>query len=125
MDIGYSINSMRTSRHKIPHNFKISRDNFEIRNFIPETDCIIYNYIMRLPDSPLILPPLPYKLDALWPVINSESMSIHYHGHHQAYVDNYNKLLKEGGSKEDKEFNYGGHVLHSLLWKNLAPFPTE
>lgn len=80
---------------------------------------------MRLPTSPLVLPRLPYELNALEPIISTEAMAVHYHGHHQTYIDNFNKLLVEGGKIEDMEFNYSGHLLHSLLWKNLAPFPTN
>jgi len=80
---------------------------------------------MKLPESPLVLPKLPYELYALEPIISEESMSVHYFGHHKGYVDNYNKLLLEEGKKEDKEFNYNGHILHSLLWKNLCTFPSK
>jgi Fe-Mn family superoxide dismutase len=41
-----------------------------------------------------ILPKLPYALDALAPHISRETMEFHYGKHHQAYVDNLNKLIK-------------------------------
>ena len=39
------------------------------------------------------LPPLPYAQDALEPYISAKTMSFHYGKHHQAYVDNLNKLV--------------------------------
>lgn len=80
------------------------------------------------------LPPLPYALDALEPVISAEIMSLHYHKHHQTYVNNLNKALEQYAiaEKENKlakmielqsaiKFNGGGHVNHSIFWTNLAP----
>ncbi len=43
--------------------------------------------------EPLQLPPLPYAQDALAPFISDTTMSYHYGKHHQAYVDNLNKLV--------------------------------
>jgi Fe-Mn family superoxide dismutase len=40
------------------------------------------------------LPKLPYAQDALAPYISLETMRYHYGKHHQAYVDNLNKLIK-------------------------------
>lgn len=39
------------------------------------------------------LPILPYALDALAPYISQETLEFHYGKHHQAYVDNLNKLI--------------------------------
>jgi Fe-Mn family superoxide dismutase len=39
------------------------------------------------------LPPLPYAQDALAPYMSAKTMSFHYGKHHQAYVDNLNKLI--------------------------------
>ena len=39
------------------------------------------------------LPPLPYAQDALAPYVSANTMSFHYGKHHQAYVDNLNKLV--------------------------------
>lgn len=41
------------------------------------------------------LPPLGYAFDALEPVIDATTMEIHHDKHHQAYVTNLNKALKE------------------------------
>lgn len=39
------------------------------------------------------LPKLPYKLDALIPILSEESLEYHYGKHHQAYVNNLNALI--------------------------------
>ena len=44
---------------------------------------------------PFTLPPLPYAKDALAPHISANTLSFHYGKHHQAYVDNLNKLVKD------------------------------
>lgn len=40
------------------------------------------------------LPKLPYALDALSPIIEKRTLEFHYGKHHQAYVNNLNKLIK-------------------------------
>jgi len=40
------------------------------------------------------LPPLPYKDDALAPIISANTIGFHYGKHHRSYVDNLNKLAK-------------------------------
>lgn len=45
--------------------------------------------------SPHVLPPLPYAENALEPVITAHTIGFHYGKHHQAYVDNLNKLVAE------------------------------
>ena len=39
------------------------------------------------------LPLLPYGKDALAPYISANTLEFHYGKHHQAYVDNLNKLI--------------------------------
>ena len=39
------------------------------------------------------LPPLPFPKDALQPFIGAETLEYHHGKHHQAYVDNLNKLI--------------------------------
>ncbi|MFZ4100149.1 MAG: superoxide dismutase [Chlamydiia bacterium] len=83
---------------------------------------------------PLELPTLPYAFDALQPAISKQIMELHYTKHHQAYVNNFNAALTkldEAMKKDDLQtvlslqaalkFNGGGHVNHSIFWKNLAP----
>lgn len=82
------------------------------------------------------LPPLPYSYDALEPHIDRMTMEIHHTKHHQAYVTNLNKALKEGGiSAESLEVllmevskhpavvrnNAGGHWNHSFFWQLMKP----
>ena len=39
------------------------------------------------------LPPLPYAIDALEPYISKTTLEYHHGKHHQAYVNNVNKLI--------------------------------
>nr|ATL76061.1 superoxide dismutase [Eleusine coracana] len=80
------------------------------------------------------LPDLPYDFGALEPAISGEIMRLHHQKHHATYVANYNKALEQldaAVSKGDAsavvqlqgaiKFNGGGHVNHSIFWKNLKP----
>lgn len=80
------------------------------------------------------LPPLGYAYDALEPAYSAELLELHYAAHHQAYVDGLNRALEgladmrgQGDFarinqlQQDLAFNYSGHLLHTLFWRNLAP----
>jgi Fe-Mn family superoxide dismutase len=77
------------------------------------------------------LPDLDYDYGALEPAISGEIMKLHHQKHHQTYVTNFNKALEQMHSSNDPQtivalqsainFNGGGHVNHSIFWKNLAP----
>jgi Fe-Mn family superoxide dismutase len=84
------------------------------------------------------LPKLKYEYYELWPYITEEQLRIHHQRHHQAYVDNANKIMAEleQARKDDDDeqlsrlnkslsFNVGGHVLHSLFWDNMQPADDE
>ena len=47
------------------------------------------------------LPPLPYGINDLAPVISQETIEYHYGKHEQTYIDNLNKLI-EGTPFADK-----------------------
>lgn len=87
------------------------------------------------------LPPLPYAYDALEPHISKEIMTLHHTKHHQTYVTGinaaeaaYSKLSTAEANDVSNlpltekialqaaiKFNGGGHINHSLFWKNLSP----
>ncbi|KAL1284763.1 Superoxide dismutase [Trichinella pseudospiralis] len=80
------------------------------------------------------LPDLPYDFGALEPYISAEIMRLHHQKHHATYVNNLNiaeEKHKEALAKKDTtaaialqpalRFNGGGHINHSIFWKNLAP----
>lgn len=79
------------------------------------------------------LPELPFSMDALEPTISKETIEYHYGKHHQAYVNNLNKLIK-GTEFEDMSlediivkssggiFNNGAQVFnHTFYWNSLSP----
>jgi Fe-Mn family superoxide dismutase len=80
------------------------------------------------------LPELPYAYNALEPFISEAQLRLHHDKHHAAYVNGANAILErldkacQAGTDVDMKatlkelsFQVGGHVLHSLFWRNLAP----
>ncbi|MFA5096746.1 MAG: superoxide dismutase [Candidatus Omnitrophota bacterium] len=84
------------------------------------------------------LPALPYAQNALESVISAQTISFHYGKHHQAYVDNLNKLIAgtefaglplekiitATAGKEDKAgiFNNASQAWnHAFYWNCLSP----
>jgi Fe-Mn family superoxide dismutase len=80
------------------------------------------------------LPPLAYRYDAFEPLLAGEIIDLHYNAHHAAYVKGANKAVEDlaearstrrfdmiGQLERNLVFNFSGHVLHSLLWRNLSP----
>ncbi|MCL2081091.1 MAG: superoxide dismutase [Oscillospiraceae bacterium] len=80
-----------------------------------------------------VLPPLPYPYNALEPVIDSETMSIHHDKLHKGIVDALNKTeLELVDARKKSDFTcikflennlafYGsGHILHSVFWTNMT-----
>ena len=84
------------------------------------------------------LPDLPYADNALEPHISANTLSFHYGKHHQAYVDNLNKMI-EGTDLAGKDladiiqavagddskagiFNNAAQVWnHTFYWNSMAP----
>jgi len=79
------------------------------------------------------LPDLDYDFAALEPHISGRIMQLHHGKHHAAYVAGANTtldLIAEARDKndltwinklqKDLAFNLGGHVNHSIFWKNLS-----
>jgi len=80
------------------------------------------------------LPDLPYDYSALEPHYSARLLALHHDKHHAGYVTGANATLEKLGEARAKgdfaainqlekslAFHLSGHVLHSLLWKNLSP----
>ena len=80
--------------------------------------------------------PLPYAHEALAPYVSAKTLSFHYGKHHQAYVDNLNKLIAgtpwagqpldkiigEAAGKADNAavFNNAAQVWnHTFFWQSM------
>jgi len=87
---------------------------------------------------PVVLPDLPYDKDALAPHITSRTLNFHYGKHHQAYVENLNKLVEgtdlvgesleiiirktTGNSDKAGIFNNAAQVWnHTFYWRSMKP----
>jgi superoxide dismutase, Fe-Mn family len=81
-----------------------------------------------------VLPDLGYDYSALEPHLSARMLELHHDKHHKAYVDGVNATLDKlaearaadelgtiVGLQKTLAFNLSGHVLHTLLWKNLNP----
>lgn len=79
------------------------------------------------------LPQLPYPIDALAPHISKETLEYHYGKHHNAYINNLNKLIA-GTEFESMSleaiikkstggiFNNAAQVWnHTFYWHSLSP----
>jgi len=83
------------------------------------------------------LPVLPYDKKALEPYISAETLEYHYGKHHQAYVDNLNKLIVGTEFADSKLtdiikkakggiFNNAAQVWnHTFYWNCLSPASKE
>jgi Fe-Mn family superoxide dismutase len=88
--------------------------------------------------SRLTLPPLPYSVDALEPVISAKTLSFHHGKHHNAYVENTNRLIvgteladlpldlivtaTAGKAERGSIFNNAAQAWnHSFYWHCLTP----
>lgn len=86
------------------------------------------------------LPALPYATNALQPSIDERTMVIHHTKHHQTYIDNLNKALKDtpqaavpldtilasiSAFPSAVRNNGGGTWNHSFFWKIMTPAQTS
>jgi Fe-Mn family superoxide dismutase len=87
------------------------------------------------------LPPIGYPYEALEPYIDKATMNVHHTGHHQAAVDNLNKLVPIVPELKTKTFDdilasldsvpeqhraalrnaLGGHYNHVFFWDLMTP----
>ena len=80
------------------------------------------------------LPELPYDHGALEPHYSAEQVKLHHDKHHAAYVTGANATIEKLAQAREKNdfaainqlqkslaFHLSGHVLHSLLWRNMSP----
>src|ERR1039458_4434966 len=80
------------------------------------------------------LPELPYDYAALTPHLSADLLRLHHDKHHAAYVNAANAILQKmdkartdnsdfdaKATFKELSFQIGGHVIHSLFCKNLAP----
>ena len=80
------------------------------------------------------LPDLDWDYGALEPHISGQINELHHSKHHAAYVAGANAAvakLEEARANDDHgaillneknlAFHLGGHVNHSIWWKNLSP----
>ena len=79
--------------------------------------------------------PLPYDYDALKPVIDKQTVNIHYNKHHQKYAENLNKYIQDYNiplnqiptridefpirDRGQILYNAGGVLNHDLYWQSL------
>lgn len=81
-----------------------------------------------------VLPELGYDYSALEPHYSAKVLELHHDKHHAAYVKGANSTLEKlEQARQEGEFetinqlekslafHVSGHVLHSLLWKNMSP----
>ncbi|MGL4831875.1 MAG: superoxide dismutase [Propionibacteriaceae bacterium] len=80
------------------------------------------------------LPDLDYDYSALAPAIMPEIMELHHSKHHANYVNTANETAEQiadarakgdfgalAGLERKYAFNFGGHINHSIFWKNMTP----
>jgi len=81
----------------------------------------------------IVLPKLPYPLDALEPHMSRETLEFHYGRHHKTYVEKTNKLLEDSDLKDASLeeivqrasgglFNNAAQAWnHNFFWNCLSP----
>lgn len=88
-------------------------------------------------DGKYVLPPLPYAYNALEPLMDEATVTLHHDKHHAAYVAGANaaaeklKEIAEGkldpsnttAQVRNLSFHASGHALHTMFWTNMSPTP--
>jgi superoxide dismutase, Fe-Mn family len=85
-------------------------------------------------ENKYVLPELGYDYSALEPHYSARMLELHHGKHHAAYVNGANSTLEKLAEARAKgqfdalnqlqkslAFHVSGHVLHSLLWRNMSP----
>ncbi len=91
--------------------------------------------------STFVLPPLPYGIDALLPVLSAETLTVHHGKHHARYVETLNRLLAERNETASTLesvihaaqangtqglFNNPAQAWnHGFFWESMAPAPVK
>ena len=101
----------------------------------------LMGHFEKIGTYPYTLPPLPYAYEALEPHIDAATMRVHHDKHHQTYVDELNKALKDYPKLQKQPLNElleewddlpknvrtairnngGGHYNHSFFWLCMMP----
>lgn len=80
----------------------------------------------RSPMTKLVLPNLPYAIDALAPIMSAETLEYHHGKHHKAYVDKGNEFIEKFGlqnkSVEDIITSSFGKDDQAGLFNNVAQY---
>lgn len=88
------------------------------------------------------LKPLPFEPNALEPFMSAKTIEFHYGKHHQAYIDNLNKLIlgtdlagltleeiiikTKNNPEQAAIFNNAAQVYnHDIFWQNLSSDPQN
>jgi len=88
---------------------------------------------------PFTLPALPWKENALAPIISANTLSFHYGKHHKSYVDNLNRLVAGTALSElslEQLMKHTAHAPerrvvfnnaaqawnHAFFWRSLRPY---
>ncbi len=88
---------------------------------------------MATAESTIRLPPLPYARNALEPYMSRATLDYHYGKHHQAYIDNVNRLIRgtpqQHSALDELVMGADGTLYdnaaqawnHAFLWRCLSP----